>query len=1108
MKRIDRVVRDDTIVLPLVSTIGRGPRGKGVYAETLTETDDTFKFVLKDWDTGQVVYTSPNLSSGELWVEHNSVYVDRGGSVVEYPLEITAGEPGGRLYTCSRILPRGFRNLYTVPVTDLNLYGKTLYPSRPDPREGDLVYFIMEDDEELRYLSMGCVMAFENDEVVFFAETYCPFSPYSIAVEDVLDRWATSGKLIDIFAPYIEEVVLANLEEYAAQVEEFKAQVEEYTEQVVEFGDQVLEYRDSLDEYALEVNGYEQTTASCLVLMQDNRDFTMREVNNGILTMREETSDAEARLQNAVDELDNSLGARLDAAIAGTARVAQSGTATILVEAGESYTNERIAFPEEFDEIPNVFVEVTSSESSTYYAAPYDVDEERFYVRVRKDQSHADEDTNVNISWYAFVGTTYDEIMDARVSYDGTEHVSLSARLNSDYAYIEDQISEVSEAVGADVFPVTSSDTRKAVWINSNDEVELDEDPVTHVLSPHLKVDYDVGKPDVYMCPCNSGDIFEITGTGVSGDPDHVPAWMFLNRKARINSDGEWECDVAAKSTIEGQVFNETRITAPEKANWFVAQFDENEPHLDVKRHKRFVGIGEFSDTISDVKDFAMRQTQIVELEKDSSHRYFQMRSSSSSGTVYVKCKGNSIEDAKPSMHLDYNYNDTACYLVDCVKGGNVTLTGTGHPETDRPLYAFLTGNLVYSSGSWRATVIEHADTGAAITYTNKMLNIPPGAKWMIVNFDSTKPHSDPILGDPIAYLSDLTYEAQQAIVGDIKFCTESEEFRAFWLNTQYDRSDYTYTEITQYLGGDRPDQPRPIEVSYQQFGTGYVNVDVVKGNETVWSTRIIDTGTVEIYNLIPGMYTVIIYGDDEEQVEIRRNIIIEGPRRQIYCANMANIRDLGGLLTEDGSHTRYGRIYRGGRPDHLINEHEPGGPENESFLTEEDVEMLTSSPVSLSAQIDIRVPFPEEATSESAFGFTGDDYVNIMCGYLRNYDFETPATWFKNFFETMLDMLERGKNVYFHCQHGADRTGFMAFLLSAACGVLENEMTKDYEVTSFIYGARYRNDTGSYNYANMIQDFKALPGTKISDKARHYFVNVCGISNADFDKFRDIMVY
>ena len=54
------------------------------------------------------------------------------------------------------------------------------------------------------------------------------------------------------------------------------------------------------------------------------------------------------------------------------------------------------------------------------------------------------------------------------------------------------------------------------------------------------------------------------------------------------------------------------------------------------------------------------------------------------------------------------------------------------------------------------------------------------------------------------------------------------------------------------------------------------------------------------------------------------------------------------------------------------------------------------------------------------------------------------------------------GKNLYFHCRIGTDRTGTVAYVLEGLLGVPEEDRVEDYEL-SFFYGLvrvhRYHNE-------------------------------------------------
>ena len=48
--------------LPLISSIGRGPRGAGITAKLLKDTDTEYVFSIVDDVTGEQVFQSPNLA--------------------------------------------------------------------------------------------------------------------------------------------------------------------------------------------------------------------------------------------------------------------------------------------------------------------------------------------------------------------------------------------------------------------------------------------------------------------------------------------------------------------------------------------------------------------------------------------------------------------------------------------------------------------------------------------------------------------------------------------------------------------------------------------------------------------------------------------------------------------------------------------------------------------------------------------------------------------------------------------------------------------------------------------------------------------------------------
>ena len=98
---------------------------------------------------------------------------------------------------------------------------------------------------------------------------------------------------------------------------------------------------------------------------------------------------------------------------------------------------------------------------------------------------------------------------------------------------------------------------------------------------------------------------------------------------------------------------------------------------------------------------------------------------------------------------------------------------------------------------------------------------------------------------------------------------------------------------------------------------------------------------------------------------------------------------------------------------------------------------------------------------------------------------------------------LRKGKSVYFHCIWGADRTGLLSMLLEGLLGVPQDQSNKNYELTSFsLAGSRVR---GTQN--DMYNVILGLNGATVQKKFNTFFVEKLGVSQADIDEFREIML-
>ena len=120
-----------------------------------------------------------------------------------------------------------------------------------------------------------------------------------------------------------------------------------------------------------------------------------------------------------------------------------------------------------------------------------------------------------------------------------------------------------------------------------------------------------------------------------------------------------------------------------------------------------------------------------------------------------------------------------------------------------------------------------------------------------------------------------------------------------------------------------------------------------------------------------------------------------------------------------------------------------------------------------------------------------------------------------KQVMQFIMDCVDAGKPVYFHCSLGRDRTGTVAMLVLGLLGVPEGDISKEYELTQFApHGWATSNGektkmTRLADYdsaANYIWDNFVGEGESFSDGVEKYLLSI-GITQADIDKFRTNML-
>ena len=189
--------------LPLLSTIGRGPQGEGLYVGNIVETDDEVSFALYSTITGELVWQSPNMAPANISLKATEwkdlvagvhadldITVKRGGVTNTYTAYLPSGQPGSLVYLLDERLERTKDDTYITTIEQLSIYGRTQYENKPVPRPNDIVFFKYKDSDGYG-LAFGTIedvggTTRYNDEtpvsnqVVFTARTFIQLPPITM----------------------------------------------------------------------------------------------------------------------------------------------------------------------------------------------------------------------------------------------------------------------------------------------------------------------------------------------------------------------------------------------------------------------------------------------------------------------------------------------------------------------------------------------------------------------------------------------------------------------------------------------------------------------------------------------------------------------------------------------------------------------------------------------------------------------------------------------------------------------------------------------------------------------------------------------------------------
>lgn len=285
----------------------------------------------------------------------------------------------------------------------------------------------------------------------------------------------------------------------------------------------------------------------------------------------------------------------------------------------------------------------------------------------------------------------------------------------------------------------------------------------------------------------------------------------------------------------------------------------------------------------------------------------------------------------------------------------------------------------------------------------------------------------------------------------------------------------------------------------------------------------IVQTSYMNLKNLllVPGKtyYWKVIGTWNDQLLGGGKIHVKDAPVRWINIDGVGNVRDMGGWKAEGGKTVKYGMLYRGRQLAHVDN--------NGSAVTDITEEGLkTFKSLGIKTELDLRY----ERQKVQAPG-TGMNYVFIETNTQYHTTLTGDAEKTKANYKKMFELLSNESNYpfYTHCSAGADRTGTFAFIVNGVLGVSYEDLTRDFELTSFsASGKRWRGagigNTFTENDLVMQEDssntvawgrlykemmaYGAKNGyTTLQESIEYWLTSYVGVPKSNIDSFKSIVL-
>ena len=307
----------------------------------------------------------------------------------------------------------------------------------------------------------------------------------------------------------------------------------------------------------------------------------------------------------------------------------------------------------------------------------------------------------------------------------------------------------------------------------------------------------------------------------------------------------------------------------------------------------------------------------------------------------------------------------------------------------------------------------------------------------------------------------DTTYCAQYNVIGKDDMIVinnkDHDEFNANidMVKNYFELEDNPNTEnneiaqfLTQYGHQGGYNGAKGYEISWKKLGSpsnSYtVEISSKSSLDPVEMRIDTDNDSCYVYNLVPGTYYYRIKDNNSSGRSQIQSFSFTNRLRTIETkGELSNMRDIGGYRTNDNKQIKYGLIYR--------NAHMGDAGKYIDYLFKDLLKIKT--------ELDVRFPKGDDSPtrySSSEHPVDGVSFYNY--GLTDAYPYMISDNNTIASIKSIFTLLTNGSSLplSFHCTNGADRTGLLALLIEGALNVCDEDIYRDYELTSFCAKSSY----------------------------------------------------